>query len=291
MRVREVPAEDLRCFGDAPWVDSSRRCLVSGGRAFVPVKKGFSFDKEVPERKPYGGRGFFLVGTTAVIRGKRPSDTELEELINWCRPKCVVWVRSIRGVMRLPDTFVLAGIPGDVCHHENGVIYHLDPAKVMFAQGNRLERQRMADTAKLHPGELVADMCAGIGYFAIPMAIGGARVHAMEINPVAFDYLERNIRANQVGERVTAECGDCRTLLRGEYDRIILGHFSSSTMIASALDHVHPGSVLHVHSTGSVPPDQKATISSSGLSADVTTRIVKKFSPRKWHFVQDIVIR
>ena len=159
--------------------------------------------------------------------------------------------------MRLPDTFVLAGTPGDVCHHENGVIYHLDPAKVMFAQGNRLERQRMAEIAKLHPGEQVADMCAGIGYFTIPMAIEGARVHAMEINPVAFGYLERNIRANQVGERVTAECGDCRTLLRGEYDRVILGHFSSSTMIASALDHVHQGqrAACAQHRIGATGPE------------------------------------
>jgi tRNA wybutosine-synthesizing protein 2 len=149
----------------------------------------------------------------------------------------------------------------------------------------------MAEIVKLHHGERIADMCAGIGYFAIPMAVAGAIVHAMEINPVAFGYLERNIRANRVRDRVTAECGDCRALLRGEYDRVILGHFSSSTMIASALLHVHRGSVLHVHSAGPVPPDQKETIASAGLSADVTTRVVKKFSPGKWHFVQDIVIR
>ncbi len=291
MKVREVPADDLRSLGHAPWVDPKRRCLVSGDRAFIPVKEGFTFDRDVPERKPYRGRGFFLIGSTAVIRGRRPTEAELEELIGWCRPKCVLWVRSIWGTMRFPDTCVLAGTPGDVCHHENGVVYHLDPAKVMFAQGNRMERQRMAMTVKLHPGERVADMCAGIGYFAIPMAVEGAIIHAMEINPVAFGYLERNVRANYVQDRVTAECGDCRELLRGQYDRIILGHFSSASMIASALDHVHRGSILHVHSAGSKPSDMTDEVASAGLSADTKVRVVKKFSPGKWHFVQDLVIR
>ncbi len=149
----------------------------------------------------------------------------------------------------------------------------------------------MAEIAPLHPGERVADMCAGIGYFAIPMAVAGATVHAMEINPVAFVYLERNIRENRVGDRVIAECGDCRALLREEYDRVIIGHFSSSTMIESALLHVRRGSVLHVHSSGPVPPDLKETIASAGLTADIASRVVKKVGPGKSHFVQDIVIR
>jgi len=291
MKVREVPVDDLRSLKQAPWADPKRRCLVSGDRALIPVKEGFAFDREVPERKPYQGRGFFLIGSTAVIRGRRPSDLELEELIHWCKPKCVLWVKSIRGIMRLPDTCVLMGTPGDVCHHENGVIYHLDPAKVMFAQGNLTERQRMAMTATLHPGERVADMCAGIGYFTIPMAVAGAFVHAIEINPVAFRYLERNISANCVQDRVVAERGDCRDLLREKYDRLILGHFSSVSMIGSALEHVHRGSVLHIHSIGPTPPDMTEKVVTSGLNADTNVRVVKKFGPGIWHFVQDLVIR
>ena len=101
------------------------------------------------------------------------------------------------------------GHVGEVCHREGGYSYSLDPRKVMFAQGNRGEKVRMARLVREgHAGARVADMFAGIGYFTIPMAGSGAQVHAMEINPVAFAYLEQNIAKNGLTGQ-----GEC--ILRG----------------------------------------------------------------------------
>ncbi len=58
-------------------------------------------------------------------------------------------------------------------------------------------------------------MFAGIGYFTIPVAGSGASVHAMEINPVAFEYLNRNIVENGLTGLVNSSLGDCRDLLTG----------------------------------------------------------------------------
>ncbi len=47
-------------------------------------------------------------------------------------------------------------------------------------------------------------MFAGIGYFTLPVARAGGFVHAMEINPVAFDYLQKNIVLNKLSGMVDA---------------------------------------------------------------------------------------
>jgi tRNA wybutosine-synthesizing protein 2 len=161
----------------------------------------------------------------------------------------------------------------------------------MFAQGNRDEKMRMARLIKAGlVGERVADLFAGIGYFTIPMAGSGARVHAMEINPVAFGYLKRNIAENGLGERVEAAYGDCRTLLSGDYDRVVMGHFDAVTILPAVFSHVHAGSVLHVHSIGDATEAIRASIEGAGFCASIHVHKVKKYRPHTWHVVQDVTL-
>ena len=136
----------------------------------------------------------------------------------------------------------------------------------------------------------VADMFAGIGYFTIPMAGSGARVHAMEINPVAFGYLQRNIAENGLGDRVEAACGDCRTLLSGDYDRVVMGHFDAATILPAVFPHVHAGSIIHVHSIGDVTEAILASAEGAGFCASIHVHKVKKYRPHMWHVVQDVTL-
>ena len=189
---------------------------------------------------------------------------------------------------RFPVAEVLYGEPGEVIHRESGISYCLDPTRVMFSQGNRNEKERIARLVR--PGERIADMYAGIGYFTLPAAKAGGFIHAIEINPVAFDYLVRNIAMNCVAKNVTAECGDSRLRLSGVYDRIIMGHFDSPDSLGVALDHVEPGSVIHVHSSGRSPPDLSTDLSRAGINAEILVTVVKKTAPRCVHYVQDVVI-
>jgi tRNA wybutosine-synthesizing protein 2 len=191
--------------------------------------------------------------------------------------------------MRIPDGEVLKGSAGETCHREQGISYYLDPLRVMFAQGNREEKVRLQRL--ITPGERVADMFAGIGYFSIPIAIAGASVHAMEINPVACTYLERNIRKNRMESRFSVSCGDCRSLLTGLYDRVVMGHFEAPRFLSGALSYVQSGSMLHVHSTGSTPPEIQGIIEDAGFRAAIQARKVKKYRPGTWHWVQDVTCR
>ena len=61
-------------------------------------------------------------------------------------------------------------------------------------QGNTF---RLADL--FCPGEVVVDLMAGIGPFAIPAARRRVTVHANDLNPQCAHYLRINVRANKVG--------------------------------------------------------------------------------------------
>jgi len=180
---------------------------------------------------------------------------------------------------------------GETRHRESGYTYILDPSKVMFSQGNRSEKSRIAQ--QIRKGgrpERVADMFAGIGYFTIPMAGAGAVVHVMEINPVACGYLQRNVALNHLLNRITVSQGDCRDLLDGIYDRIVMGHFDAIDMLPSALLHVRPGSILHLHAI-EIPIDRvQATVEGAGFSCGIQVHKVKKYRPHAWHVVHDITI-
>jgi tRNA wybutosine-synthesizing protein 2 len=291
MRARAIRVNELVAVRDEAWVDPARHPYMDGGTAWVPVRDGFSFDCEIPERCAYAGRGYFMLGDVAVVHGERPAADEVEGIVRFRHPHGVLWIASLADVTRIPETEVMWGSVGEVCHREEGFTYHLDPRKVMFAQGNRDEKMRMARFVREGPaGVRVADMFAGIGYFTVPMAGNGAQVHAMEINPVACAYLERNIAANGLTGRVQVSCGDCRTLLVGSYDRVVMGHFDALTMLPAVFSHVHAGSVIHVHSVGDASEAIRELAEGAGFSPSIQVHKVKKYRPHTWHIVQDVAL-
>jgi len=265
---------------------------VESGTAWVPVRDGYPWDEELPERSNPAPRGYQRLGDQVLFHGPEPDAAAVRDAIARCSPRGVHWVRSHAGVERVPEVAVLWGEAGEVVHRENGLVYRLDPSRVMFSQGNRQEKARLAGLVR--PGERTADLFAGIGYFTLSAARAGARVHAMEINPVAFGYLEANLMANGLSDRVEAECGDCRDLLRGVYDRLVLGHFEAREFLADALAHARSGSELHVHAiertAGESAPALVETAAGSGLEVASSCRPVKSYGPGRIHTVHDMVI-
>jgi tRNA wybutosine-synthesizing protein 2 len=232
-----------------------------------------------------------MVGDIAVIHGKKPGKKEIDEIVGFRHPRGVLWIESLNDATRTPRTEVLWGDTGEVRHRENGYTYILDPGKVMYAQGNRIEKMRVAHLVRTSAkNERIADMYAGIGYFTIPMAGSGGCVHAMEINPVAFGYLNRTVVENDLEEKVKTSSGDCRDLLTGTYDRIVMGHFDAIAMLPFALSHAHEGTVIHLHSIGTVEEAIRDMVESAGFSATIHVHKVKKYRPHAWHMVQDVTI-
>jgi tRNA wybutosine-synthesizing protein 2 len=204
------------------------------------------------------------------------------------------------GEYRSPSVERIAGDSTITEVHENGVRYRFDAARTMFASGNRTERLRAASLTR--PGDRVADLFAGIGYFTLPIAVHARprQVTACELNPLAFDYLVQNVELNHVEPKVRPMLGDNRTvpLPRGEFDRVFLGYLPSAVpWVPRALELLDAsGGWLHVHLVvgareGASTAEgwvREAVIRAGGSVRASSAREVKPYGPGRLHAVVDV---
>lgn len=202
----------------------------------------------------------------------------------------------IRGVERRPDVELLFGTETETTHSESGILYRLDPTKVMFSSGNFDEKLRMASLDCR--GETVVDMFAGIGYFTMPLAAKAhaERVIACEINPEAVRFLRMNIELNRVGDVVTVFEGDNRELPgEGFADRVVMGYVNVTwQFLPKAFSLVKKGGMIHYQDTCSIDriPDgliENLRNGSGGRPFEVLgIREVKAYAPSISHMVVDV---
>ena len=165
--------------------------------------------------------------------------------------KCVVRdVGGVAGELREMRAEILFGDDAETTTIENGVKFRLDAARIMFSGGNVAERARVIHA----PGETVVDMFAGVGYFAIPLALRGepARVIAIEKNPLSFRYLQENARLNRVERVLDPWLGDNRDYPHERIaDRVLMGYFpGTAKFLPKAFALLRPqGGVVHYHDT------------------------------------------
>ncbi len=213
--------------------------------------------------------------------------------------KTVLRKGRILGELREPHYEVIYGDDTVTVHRENGILYKLDAARIMFSPANVKERIRMAGIAE--PDELVVDMFAGIGHLSLPIAKHcGARVIAIEKNPYAFKFLVENIELNGVQDRMTAYNIDNREFPgEGIADRILMGYvIRTHEFIPKALQIAKDGAIIHYHNT--VPerlmpgePFQtfRRIAREHGYEAEkLNELVIKRYSPGVWHVVVDVKV-
>ncbi|KAI0482910.1 Met-10+ like-protein-domain-containing protein [Xylariaceae sp. FL0804] len=112
---------------------------------------------------------------------------------------------------------VLAGPDDlDVEVHENHCAFHFDYAKVYWNSKLETEHTRLVNLFR--PGEVVCDLMAGVGPFAVPAGKKGVIVWANDYNPESWKYLDENIRRNKVDRYVRSFNEDGRTFIRKAAD-------------------------------------------------------------------------
>ncbi|KAL5611524.1 hypothetical protein BROUX41_000883 [Berkeleyomyces rouxiae] len=84
--------------------------------------------------------------------------------------------------------------------HENSCVFAFDYAKVYW--NSKLETEHTRLINMFQPGEVVADVMAGIGPFAVPAGKKGVFVWANDFNPESHKYMELAVKKNKVGEFV-----------------------------------------------------------------------------------------
>lgn len=81
--------------------------------------------------------------------------------------------------------------------NENGCVFKFDYSKVYW--NSKLEKEHTRLVRSFQPGEVVCDVMAGIGPFAVPAGKRGVFVWANDYNPESYKYLQDAIGRNKVG--------------------------------------------------------------------------------------------
>ncbi|MEM1745359.1 MAG: class I SAM-dependent methyltransferase family protein [Candidatus Nezhaarchaeales archaeon] len=211
----------------------------------------------------------------------------------------------VSGNFRIRGLRLLGGEDKSVTiHKELGAKFYVDVKNVYFSPRLATERKRIAELVR--DGEVVLDMFSGVGPFAIQIALRrNVLVHAIELNPIAYECLKRNIELNKVQGKVIPHLGDAKEVIEKELvskvDRVIMNLPESSLkFIDSALKALRGKGALHVYVFEEEPePIKKAEekvmreVEGRGwtVSKKLFTRLVKQVAPRRWQVVVDLEVR
>jgi tRNA (guanine37-N1)-methyltransferase len=180
-------------------------------------------------------------------------------------------------------------------HKEHGLRYRVDLQGAYFTP--RLGTERLRIAGLVSPGEVVLDMFAGVGPFALLLAKKGADVIAMDKNPVAVKYLRENALLNKIKNIEILEGDASELALRYENraDHVIMNlPHSASEFLIPAMRATKPKGVVHYYF---IAPDDdlyrdEALIGKAagemGARVEVIYReIVRSYAPHRSNVVID----
>jgi tRNA (guanine37-N1)-methyltransferase len=231
------------------------------------------------------------VGGIAIMQENDPSGAAL---ILTSRPSLhtVLFPTSeVSGEYRTRTYAVLAGTDStrtEVVEH--GHRFAVDLAGAYFSARLSTERQRVFDQMQEH--ELVLDMFAGVGPFAITLAPRASLVVAADLNPQAILLMIENIGKNRSQNVVPllADAMHLEKILPWKFDRIIMNlPLAGTEFLPEAFRLVRPWGTIHFYSLVSKEGEHLARIKELGGQL-VTEKVVRSYSPGQWHTVYDIVV-
>ena len=223
--------------------------------AFTPVRSYKDVANVPPELKPLLPTSYDIIGDIAIIKIPDELTAHADEIARSIlaantNVHVVAADGRVKGPLRIRELRILAG-PNrtETVHREHGLAYAVDAAKAYFSPRLGTERLRIAE--QVRPGEVVVDMFAGVGPYAILIAkLRRPRtVIAVDANPDAFRYLEENIRRNRA-EAVVAELGDALDVIKrvDPPNRVIIDYPQDPRpAYEAALSRVLPGGTIHLY--------------------------------------------
>lgn len=262
-----------------------------GPRSLKDYLKGKIDDKTVDEIRG----SFDIIGDVVIL--EIPDDLEnYKELIGeaalkFTKRKAIFRKTSeIKGIIRTRELEHIAGEDiSETVHQEFGCRLMLDVRNVYFSPRLATERKRVADNVK--DGEVIVDMFAGVAPFPVLIAKNhDVKVYAIDINPEAYKYAEKNIELNRVQDKVIPILGDVREVLENKdikSDRIIMNLPGSAyEFLDTAVQHIKPGGIIHYYefSESFEKPIERLKEAAYPRQVEILDkRKVRSRSPGKWH--------
>jgi tRNA (guanine37-N1)-methyltransferase len=196
---------------------------------------------------------------------------------------------EVTGEYRIREFKILAGASTT----RTGVIEHghhftVDLSRAYFSARLSSERQRIS--GMVSSGELVLDMFAGVGPFAISVAARAGFVAAADLNPDAILLMTENLKQNRAENvlPVLADAHHLPAILPWKFDRVIMNlPKSGENFLADAFRLTRSGGVVHLYALVSGEGEHVARILDLGGEI-LAERIVRTYSPSQWHAVYDI---
>ncbi|MBM4400406.1 MAG: class I SAM-dependent methyltransferase family protein [Crenarchaeota archaeon] len=213
---------------------------------------------------------------------------------------------AVSGTYRLREFKVVAGENKTATvHKEYGCKYHVDIAKAYFSPRLSQEHNRVASLVQ--KGETVVDLFAGVGPFSVLIAKNNAeaKVYAVDINPEAIEFLERNIRLNRVENRVIPLQGDAtravKERLLGVADRVIMNLPEKAIeFVDTACRAIKPaGGTVHYYAFIRLPDSLEnmklrfsEAVEKTGRKVDafLFAKTIRETAPYEWQIVLEAKI-
>ncbi|BDZ71860.1 hypothetical protein GCM10025861_23770 [Methanobacterium petrolearium] len=247
-------------------------------------------------------KSFDIIGDVVIL--EIPDELEDEKYLigeaalKFTKRKSVYRKKSkIKGIVRTRELEHLAGEDQPVTiHKEYDSHITLDVKKVYFSP--RLATERKIVTDQVHDGEIIIDMFAGVGPFSINIARRRkVQIYAVDINPHAVNYLEKNITSNKLKGQIKPTQGDVAEVLKNlnlEVDRIIMNLPGTAyEFLPIAIKHIKPGGTLHYYQFSRDFEDPIKRVKQAAQPRHVKIldkRKVKSRSPGVWHVAIDAKI-
>jgi len=172
-------------------------------------------------------KSYDIVGAVAVIRVPEPlkhrSKIIAEAVMQTHKRIRAVWrqARPVSGDFRLRGLeFVLGERKTETFHKEHGCVFKVDLEKCYFSP--RLSHERMRVARQVQPDEVVLNMFAGVGCYSIVIAKHSKpeRILSIDINPVAIQYMQENVKLNKVEEKVVPVQGDAKNVIEERFQNV-----------------------------------------------------------------------
>jgi len=165
-------------------------------------------------------KSYDIVGDIAIIRVPEPlkerSKIIAEAIMKTNKHIKAVWRQAspVSGDFRLRKLKWVAGErKTETLHKEYGCTFKVDLKKCYFSPRLSYERMRIAE--QIQPGEVILNMFAGVGCYSIIIAKHSKpeKIFSIDINPVAIQYMQENIKLNKVEEKVVPVQEDAQKVI------------------------------------------------------------------------------
>lgn len=238
-----------------------------------------------------------VIGDICIL--KHDSDKKIAKAILETHKNIKVMLRPlsrVTGTFRTKNYRVVAGEKRtETVYRENGCVFLVDVEKAYFSP--RLANERARVTSLVSPDEVVLDMFAGVGCFAVQVAKKAEKVIAVDVNPHAVEYMKKNVELNKAWNVEVLE-GDVRKLAGKleKVDRVIMDFpTGASGFLGCAVDALKERGVIHYYdicSEGEIEGLAKKVAGriKNAKVWSIEKRKIRPYAPYQYNVVLDVEI-